>query len=221
MKLALSAALKALSGLLLFGALLFLPAGSFAYRGAWLFMGLLFIPMLILCAVLLIKDRTLLEKRLKMNESEKDQKIVILLSAIQFCACFVVAGLDFRFGWSHFPLWLTVVASVLFLAGYGIYAEVLRENAYLSRTVEIQEDQKVIDAGLYGVVRHPMYFGTVLLFWAMPLVLGSWPALAVMLPYPLLLIKRIRNEEAVLKNGLAGYEEYTQKVRYRLLPFIW
>ena len=221
MKLGFQALLKGGSGILLLGALLFWPAGTLQYYKGWLLMGLLFIPMLIVGVVLLKKDRALLEKRLSSKESEKEQRLVILVSSVEFAACFLLAGFDFRFGWSSFPLWLTIAASVLFLAAYFIYVEVMRENAYLSRTVEVQENQKVVDTGLYGVVRHPMYFGTILLFWAMPLVLGSWPAFAVMLPYPLLLVKRIKNEEAVLETGLPGYTEYEKKVKYRLLPFIW
>ena len=221
MKLGTRAVIKGGGGLLLLGALLFLPAGSLEYYKGWLLLGLLFVPMTAVCVILLRKDRTLLEKRLSSNETERKQKIVIALSSLEFVACFLLAGFDFRFGWSRFPLWLTAVASLLFLGGYLIYAEVMRENAYLSRTVEVQAEQRVVDTGLYGLVRHPMYFGTILLFWAMPLVLGSWPALAVMLPYPLLLVKRIKNEEALLEKGLPGYAEYEQKVKYRLLPFIW
>ena len=170
---------------------------------------------------MLFKSPALLEKRLQAKEKQGEQKSVIRGSGLMFLAGFVVSGLDFRFGWSKFPLWLTVTASVVFLAVYGIYAEVLRENAYLSRTIEVQEGQKVIDTGLYGIVRHPMYFATVLLFWAMPLVLGSWFGFLVFLVYPLLLAKRIRNEEEVLKEGLAGYDEYLKKVRWRMIPYIW
>lgn len=221
MKLLCKALAKGLSGFCALGLLLFLPAGTLHYGKAWLMLGLLFIPMLIALVVLMAKNRALLEKRLRMKETEKEQKTVILFSSLQFTACFLLAGFDFRFGWSHFPLWLTFAASAVFLLAYGLYAEVLRENAYLSRTVEVQAGQKVIDTGLYGLVRHPMYFATVLLFWAMPLTLGSWPAFFVMLPYPLLLVKRIRNEEAVLMQGLPGYREYMQRVRYRLLPLVW
>lgn len=148
----------------------------------------------------------------KCKEKEEEQKSIVTISGLQFLACFVLASLDFRFGWSHFPAWLTAAAVILFLTGYGLYAEVLRENAYLARTIEVQENQKLIDTGLYAIVRHPMYFATVLLFWAMPLVLGSWPASLVMLPYPLLLVKRIINEEQVLSNGLTGYLDYKKKV---------
>lgn len=220
-KLIIQAAVKFLSGLLLMGVLLFLPAGTIRYAGAWRLMGLLFVPMLLVGAVLLIRAPKLLEKRLHDRESEGAQRTVIALSALEFIACFILAGLDFRFGWTRFPAWATAAACALFLAAYALYAEVMRENAYLSRTVEIQENQQVISTGLYGIVRHPMYFAVILLFWAMPLVLGSLPAFLVMLPFPLLLVKRIRNEEKVLEEGLAGYREYEKKVKYRLIPFVW
>ena len=208
-------------GAALVGALIFLPAGTLAYPKGWLFMALLFVPMFCAGLVMLAKSPALLEKRLQAKEKQGEQKAVIRGSGAMFLAGFVVSGLDFRFGWSHFPLWLTVAVCVVFLAAYGIYAEVLRENAYLSRTIEVQEGQKVIDTGLYGIVRHPMYFATVLLFWAMPLVLGSWFSFLVFLIYPMLLVKRIRNEEEVLKEGLAGYADYLKKVRWRLIPYIW
>ena len=215
------AAVKFLSGFAAMCLLLFLPAGTFVYPCGWLLIGLLFAPMLFVGVLLLWKVPELLEKRLGTKETENDQKIVIALSSLEFLLCFVLAGLDFRFSWSHFGVWLTVAASAVFLTGYILYAEVMRENAFLSRTVEVQEGQKVIDTGLYALVRHPMYFATVLLFWTMPLVLGSWLAFFVMLPYPLLLVKRIRNEEKVLREGLTGYAEYCGKVRYRLIPFVW
>lgn len=215
------ASVKFFSGLAAMCLLLFLPAGTIDYPCGWLLIGELFIPMLFVGALLLWKAPELLEKRIETKETESDQKIVIALSSLEFLLCFVLAGLDFRFSWSRFPIWLTIAASVVFLTGYLLYAEVIRENAYLSRTVEVQTGQKVIDTGLYALVRHPMYFATVLLFWAMPLVLGSWPAFLVMLPYPLLLVKRIRNEEKVLREGLTGYTEYCGKVRYRLIPFVW
>ncbi len=221
MKLITNAIIKFISGFILMGALLFIPAGTFAYMNAWLLMGLLFVPMLIVGTVLLVKAPKLLEKRLGTNESEKEQKKVILLSTVEFLCCFVVAGFDARFSWSKFPLWLVIAASLVFLLAYCLYAEVMRENAYLSRTVEVQENQRVIDTGLYGIVRHPMYFATVLLFWTMPLVLGSLPAFLVMLPFLLILVKRIKNEEAVLIKGLPGYDEYCKKVKYRLIPFMW
>lgn len=213
--------LKMLSGMLIVGLVLFLPAGSWNYFNGWLFCGLLFLPMLVLGALLLWKAPALLEKRLNTKEQEKTQMAVVAVSSLLFLAAFVAAGLDFRFGWTHVPIWLVCLAAVLQLAAYGLYAEVMRENAWLSRTVEVQENQKVIDTGLYGIVRHPMYTSTVLLFLAMPLVLGSWVSFAIMLFFPVVIVFRIRNEEQVLEAGLAGYREYKQRVRYRLLPFIW
>ena len=213
--------LKMLSGMLIVGLVLFLPAGSWNYFNGWLFCGLLFLPMLVLGALLLWKAPALLEKRLNTKEQEKPQMAVVAVSSLLFLAAFVAAGLDFRFGWTHVPVWLVCLAAVLQLAAYGLYAEVMRENAWLSRTVEVQENQKVIDTGLYGIVRHPMYTSTILLFLAMPLVLGSWLSFAIMLFFPVVIVFRIRNEEKVLEAGLAGYREYKQRVRYRLLPFIW
>lgn len=212
---------KFAAGLLMIGLILFLPAGTWRYPGGWLFCALLFIPMLLLGVVLFVKAPDLLRKRLASREKENAQKQVIGVSLLMFVGGFVVAGLDFRFGWSRMPLWITAAASVILLVSYGLYAEVMRENAYLSRTVEVQKDQKVIDTGLYGIVRHPMYMATVFLFLSIPLVLGSWFAFAIFLIYPALLVKRIRNEEAVLEAGLPGYTAYKQKVRYRMLPFIW
>ena len=213
--------LKMLSGMLIVGLVLFLPAGSWNYFNGWLFCGLLFLPMLVLGALLLWKAPALLEKRLNTKEQEKTQMAVVAVSSLLFLAAFVAAGLDFRFGWTHVPIWLVCLAAVLQLAAYGLYAEVMRENAWLSRTVEVQENQKVIDTGLYGIIRHPMYTSTVLLFLAMSLVRGSWVSFAIMLLYPVVIVFRIRNEEQVLEAGLAGYREYKQRVRYRLLPFIW
>ena len=213
--------LKMLSGMLIVGLVLFLPAGSWNYFNGWLFCGLLFLPMLVLGALLLWKAPALLEKRLNTKEQEKTQMAVVAVSSLLFLAAFVAAGLDFRFGWTHVPIWLVCLAAILQLAAYGLYAEVMRENAWLSRTVEVQENQKVIDTGLYGIIRHPMYTATILLFLAMPLVLGSWVSFAIMLLYPVVIVFRIRNEEQVLETGLAGYREYKQRVRYRLLPFIW
>lgn len=221
MKLLLSAVTKFLVGLLLIGLLLFLPAGGFDYWNGWLFIAILFGPMLILGAVLWIKAPELLAKRLKNKESESEQKQVVALSGLIFIGGFVVSALDFRFGWSHLPLWVIVVAAVLHLVGYLMYAEVMRENAYLSRTVEVQENQKVVDTGLYGVIRHPMYTATIVLFLAMPLVLGSLWGFVVFLLYPVVIAKRIRNEEMVLEEQLEGYKEYKKKVKYRLIPFIW
>lgn len=212
---------KYLAGLVMVALLLFVPAGSLAYPNGWLFISLLFIPMLVLGFVLLFKAPELLEKRLNAKEEQGEQQKVVGLSALLFLAGFVIAALDFRFGWSQLPGWLVLAASAVLLLSYGMYAEVMRENAYLSRTVEIQENQKVIDTGLYGIIRHPMYTSTILLFLSIPLVLGSGIAFLLFLAYPVLIAKRIRNEEEVLEEGLAGYLEYKQKVKYRLIPFIW
>lgn len=212
---------KYFSGLACVALLLFLPAGTVRYWNAWLFICVLFIPMLIVGIVLLQKEPELLEKRLSTRETEEEQKQVILGSLLLFVSGFVLAGLNFRFGWSRLPPWVSVAAAAVMLVAYGLYAEVMRENAYLSRTVEVQEGQRVVDTGLYGVVRHPMYFSTVILFWCMPLTLGSLWSFLLFLSYPLLLVRRIRNEEAVLAEGLPGYREYMKKVRYRLIPFIW
>lgn len=221
MKLFFSALIKFICGLLLVGILVFLPAGGFAYVGGWLFCGLLFGPMLIFGAVLLRYAPELLRKRLDAKETEQTQRGVVAASGLIFLIGFVVAGLDFRFGWSDVPVWAVWIASVLLLISYGLYMEVMRENAYLSRTVKVQEGQQVIDTGLYGVVRHPMYAATVVLFLSIPVVLGSWWSLLCFLFYIPVIVIRIRNEEAVLSSGLAGYEEYRTNVRYRLIPFVW
>lgn len=221
MKLLVQALVKMVSGMLLMGLVLFLPAGTWRYPGGWLFCGLLFVPMLVLGAVLLWKAPELLEKRLNTKETEKAQIAVVTAAALLFIAAFVAAGLDFRYGWTRVPTWLVIGAAVLQLLAYALYGEVMRENVYLSRTVEVQENQKVIDTGLYGIVRHPMYTATILLFLAMPLVLGSWISFGIMLLYPVIILLRIRNEEKVLEAGLEGYREYKQKVRYRLIPFLW
>ena len=221
MKLLLSALTKFLLGLVLVGVILFLPAGSFSFMGGWLFIALLFIPMIFLGAVLLIKAPDLLAKRLDAKEKEDTQKGVVALSGLLFLAGFIVAGLDFRFGWSHVPTWLVITASVVLLVSYALYAEVMRENAYLSRIIEVQEGQKVVSTGLYGIVRHPMYAVTVWLFLSIPLVLGSFWSLLCFLHYPILIIIRILNEEKVLTEGLDGYADYKKKVKYRLIPFIW
>ena len=220
-KLLISALSKFIAGLILMGLVLFLPAGTWNYLNAWLFLGLLFIPMLILGVVLFMKAPELLEKRLQSKEKESTQKGVVAVSGLMFIGSFVLAGLDFRFGWTNVPVWVVVTAAIVLLASYGMYGEVMRENAYLSRTVEVQENQKVIDTGLYGVIRHPMYTATIFLFLAIPLVLGSWIAFAVMLLYPAAIIARIGNEEKVLEEGLQGYTEYKKKVKYRLVPFVW
>lgn len=215
------ALLKAGSGMVLAGLLLFVPAGTLAYPGAWAFMALLFVPMLVFGTVLLVKSPELLKKRLNTREKERAQVIVILLSSLVFIAAFVLAGLDFRFGWTHVPMAVRVISAVLLLLAYALYMEVMRENAWLSRTVEVQQGQKVVDTGLYGIVRHPMYLATLLLFLAIPLVLGSWVSFAVMLLTVPVLVLRIISEERVLAEGLEGYEAYREKVCYRLLPGIW
>ena len=208
-------------GLIIIILLIFLPAGSLKYANGWLFIGLLFIPMLIMGVVLFVKNPTLLEKRLNAKENEKEQKGVVAISGIMFFAGFVVAGLNYRFDWWMLPRWAVIAASVVFIASYVMYAEVLRENTYLSRTVEVQDEQKVIDTGLYGIIRHPMYTATILMFLAIPLILGSFWAFLIFLIYPLTIILRIDNEEKVLENGLSGYADYKKKVKHRLLPFIW
>ncbi len=210
-----------LAGVVLVAALLFLPAGTWNYPQAWLLMGILFVPMFIAGIIMLNKNPQLLKKRLNAKEEETEQRQVILLSGIMFLAAFISAGLSFRYQWLMLPFSTSIIAAIIFLIAYALYAEVLRENTYLSRTIEVQEDQKVIDTGLYGIVRHPMYMVTVLLFLAMPLVLGSLISFAVMLLYIPIIVKRIRNEELVLAKGLPGYIEYMEKVKYRLIPFIW
>ena len=212
---------KFLLGVILVGVLLFLPAGSFEYWNGWLLMGILFVPMFIAGLVMLRKNPELLQKRLDAREKESEQRSVVALSGLMFLAAFIVAGLDWRLGWTNMPVWMVWVAAGLFLLSYLLYAEVLRENTYLSRTIEVQEDQKVIDTGLYGIVRHPMYMATLVLFLSMPLVLGSLYSFLIMLVYIPIIAKRIRNEEKVLEEGLPGYKEYKQKVRYKVIPFIW
>ena len=221
MKLFWEALTKFACGLLLVGLLIFLPAGTLAYAQGWLLMGLLFGPMLVAGFVMLAKSPAFLKKRLDAKEKQATQKGVVGFSGLMFVAGFVVAGLDFRFGWSDVPTWVIVTASVLFLVSYGLYAEVMRENAYLSRTIKVEEGQKVVDTGLYGIVRHPMYAATILLFLMMPLVLGSWYALIVFGFYPLIIVIRLRDEETLLTRELPGYEAYKQKVKYRIIPFIW
>ena len=212
---------KLLMGLALLALLLFLPAWTLYYPQAWLFLGILFIPMILVGIVLFVKSPELLEKRLDAKEEESEQRSVVALSGLMFLAAFIFAGLSFRFGWLMLPFPVSIAAAVVFLAGYAMYAEVLRENTYLSRTIEVQEDQKVIDTGLYGVVRHPMYLATVILFLSMPLILGSVISFLIMLFYIPIIAKRIRNEEQVLEEGLPGYPEYKEKVKYRLIPFLW
>ena len=221
MKLLLNALIKFLIGLLLVGLLIFLPAGTLAYPGGLLFLCLLFVPMLLMGIVMLARARDLLAKRLDVKEKQAAQKGVQSLAGLVFMAAFVLAGLDFRFGWSDMPLPVVIAASVIFLIGYGLYAEVMRENAYLSRTVKVEEGQTVISTGLYGIVRHPMYLASVLMFLSIPIVMGSWYALIPFAFYPVLMVVRILDEEKLLTAELSGYEEYKRKVKYRMIPFIW
>jgi protein-S-isoprenylcysteine O-methyltransferase Ste14 len=221
MKLFLNAFIKFVCGFLILAFLLFLPAGTFFYKGAWVFLGLLFVPIFILGAVLFVKAPELLKKRLDSKEKESTQKGVVALAAIIFLFGFVLAGLDFRFSWTKVPTAVQIIASVIFLLSYLLYAEVMRENAYLSRTIKVEADQKVIDTGLYSVVRHPMYSASILLFLQIPLILGSWISFICFLFYPLIIALRIKNEEEVLEKELSGYSEYKTKVKYKLIPFIF
>ena len=221
MKLLVNALTKFFCGLILVGVLIFLPAGTLCHGNGWLLIGLLFGPMLIAGFVMMAKAPALLEKRLDVKEKQGTQKGVVAFSGVMFVAGFVLAGLDFRFSWSQMPMPVTVVASVLFLAAYGLYAEVMRENAYLSRTVKVEEGQQVVDTGLYGIVRHPMYMATILLFLMIPLILGSWYALFVFACYPVIITIRLKDEEALLARELPGYTQYQKKVKYRIIPFIW
>ena len=221
MKLFLNALTKFTAGLLLVALLLFLPAGTIRYPGGLLFLCLLFVPMLLLGILMLARARDLLRKRLDVKEKQGTQKGVVAVMGLIFLGGFILAGLDFRFGCSKVPLPVVIAASVLFLVGYALYAEVMRENAYLSRTVKVEEGQTVISTGLYAVVRHPMYTASTVMFLALPLILGSWYALIPFALYPVIMVIRIRGEEKLLTAELAGYEEYTRKVRYRLIPFIW
>lgn len=221
MKLLLNALTKFTAGLLLVALLLFLPAGTIRYPGGLLFLCLLFVPMLLLGIVMLARARDLLRKRLDVKEKQGTQKGVVAVMGLIFLGGFILAGLDFRFGWSKVPLPVVIVASVLFLVGYALYAEVMRENAYLSRTIKVEEGQTVISTGLYAVVRHPMYTASTVMFLALPLILGSWYALIPFALYPVIMVIRIRGEEKLLTAELSGYEEYRRKVRFRLIPFIW
>ena len=221
MKLLMNALAKFTCGSLLVGLLIFLPAGTLRFTYGWLLIGLLFVPMLIAGFVMFFKSPDFLAKRLDVKEKQATQRGVVAFSGLMFIAGFVVAGLDFRFGWSQMPLPVTVIASVLFLASYALYAEVMRENAYLSRTIKVEEGQKVVDTGLYGIVRHPMYMATILLFLMMPLVLGSWYALIVFAFYPAIIVVRLKDEEDLLTRELPGYTAYKKKVKYRIIPFIW
>ena len=220
-KLSAQAIAKFLTGLLLVGILVFLPAGTFAYQQGWLLICILFIPMFLAGLVMMRKSPDLLRKRLNAKEEQDEQKTVILLSGLMFLAAFIFAGLNFRFGWIILPSWVSYIAAIVFLLAYALYAEVLRENVYLSRTVEVQDGQKVIDTGLYGLVRHPMYMTTLVLFLSMPLVLGSVLSFVIMLLYIPIIAKRIKNEERVLENGLDGYAEYKKRVRYKVIPYVW
>lgn len=221
MRLIVNALFKLIFGLVIMALLLFLPAGTWHYWHAWLLLALLFVPMVCMGIGMLIFSPELLSKRLNNKEKEQTQKHVVALSGLMFIAGFMLCGFDYRFVWSQVPVWVVVVASLLFLLGYMLYAEVLRENAYLSRTIEVQDDQQLIDKGLYSIVRHPMYTATLLMFLSMPLVLGSWWALLIFSIYPILIIKRIQNEEQVLAKGLKGYVDYQQRVCWRLIPWVW
>ena len=220
-KLFIQAIIKYIFGVLIVGSLLFIPANSFKYWNGWLFMGLLFISMFVAGIILMIKNPELLRKRLNAKEKESEQKWVILFSGSMFIAGFIVAGLNYRYKWIEIPNAITIISSILFVIAYILYAEVLRENTYLSRTIEIQENQKVIDTGLYGIVRHPMYAVTILLFLTIPLILGSIISFIIFLIYPIIIAKRIKNEEKVLERDLKGYKEYKNKVKYKIIPLIW
>lgn len=220
-KLLIQGIIKFLAGVVLLGVLLFLPAGTLAWPQGWRLMGILFIPMLFAGIVMIRKNPELLRKRLNAKEKQAEQQDVLKLSALMFLAAFILAGLNFRFRWIVLPDWISWTAAAIFLISYGLYAEVMRENAFLSRTIEVQENQQVVDTGLYGIVRHPMYMSTLFLFLAMPLVLGSVISFLIMLLYIPIIAKRIRNEEQVLEKGLGGYTEYKQKVKYKVIPFIW
>ncbi|MEI3315557.1 MAG: isoprenylcysteine carboxylmethyltransferase family protein [Eggerthellaceae bacterium] len=221
MKLFWQALLKFLCGVVIVGVLLFLSAGTFDYWNAWLLMGVLFIPMFFAGIVMMVKNPELLKKRLSAKEEQTEQRRVVAFSGLMFILGFIIAGLSYRFGWLVLPSWVSWVGAGLLLISYLLYAEVLRENAYLSRIIEVQQGQQVVDTGLYGIVRHPMYSATIILFLSMPLVLGSLLSFVIFLAYPAIIVKRLRNEEKVLEAGLAGYSDYEKRVRYRLIPFIW
>lgn len=217
----LQAIAKFLLGVVMVGVLIFLPAGTVCYPNGWLLMGILFVPMFLGGLVILFRNPELLQKRLHAKEAQREQQLVVKLSGLMFLAGFILAGLGFRFHWYMLPKGAVIAGVIVFLAAYLLYAEVLRENTYLSRTIEVQENQTVIDTGLYGIVRHPMYAATILLFLSMPIVLGSVYAFLVFLAYPLIIAKRIRHEEQLLEQELTGYAAYQQKVKYRLIPFLW
>ncbi len=220
-KLFVEAIVKFILGVLIIGLLLFVPAGTINYWNGWLFMGILFIPMFVAGIIMMIKSPDLLRKRLNAKEKENEQKQVVAYSGLMFLAGFIISGLNYRYSWITVPNFVVIISSIIFVLAYVLYAEVLRENAYLSRTIEVQENQKVVDTGLYGIVRHPMYAVTILLFLSMPLVLGSIISFLIFLIYPFIIIKRIKNEEEVLEKELDGYSEYKKKVKYKLIPFIW
>lgn len=220
-KLFFQAIAKFMAGVVLVGLPIFLSAGTFSFFNGWLLMGILFVPMFLAGIVMMLKNPELLQKRLNAKEKQEEQSVVIKLSGLMFLCGFIISGLGFRFSWYILPRNVVLVFAVLFLLAYILYAEVLRENTYLSRTIEVQENQKVIDTGLYGIVRHPMYSATLLLFLSMPLVLGSVYSFLIFLAYPFIIAKRIKGEEELLEKELAGYREYKQKVKYRLIPFIW
>ena len=213
--------MKFFAGLVLFGLLLFVPAGTIRYPNGWLLVTVLFVPMFIAGIVMMFKNPELLKKRLNAKEEEKEQKDVVALSGIMFLAAFITAGLSFRFRWFLLPKWAVILGTVIFLVAYAVYAEVLRENTFLSRTIEVQENQRVIDTGLYGIVRHPMYSATLFLFLSMGIILGSLFSFAILLLYIPIIGKRMKNEEQFLENGLEGYKEYKLKVRYKVIPFVW
>ena len=221
MKLLLQAIIKYLSGLLIVGLLLFVPAGTIKYYNAWLLIELLFIPMFFVGIIMFFKNKDLLRSRLNAKEKESDQKVVIILSAIMFITGFVVAGLNYRFGWMQLPNIVVIISSIVFIVSYILYGEVLRENTYLSRTIKVEKNQKVIDTGLYGIVRHPMYLATIIMFLSIPLILGSLLSFIIFLDYPFIIIRRINNEEMVLEKELKGYKEYKKKVKYKLIPFVY
>lgn len=220
-KLFVEAIVKFILGVLIIGLLLFVPAGTINYWNGWLFMGILFIPMFVAGIIMMIKSPDLLRKRLNAKEKENEQKQVVAYSGLMFLAGFIISGLNYRYSWIIVPNFVVIISSIIFVLAYVLYAEVLRENAYLSRTIEVQENQKVVDTGLYGIVRHPMYAVTILLFLSMPLVLGSIISFVIFLIYPFIIAKRIKNEEEVLEKELDGYSEYKKKVKYKLIPFIW
>ena len=221
MKLLFSAITKLVVGLAAIATLLFAPAGTFAFAGAWRLIALLFIPMLIIGIVFYRWAPLTLQRRMRAKEERSQQKGVVAMSGLLFLACFIIAGLDFRFGWSAIPSWVLITSGSVFLLSYGMYAEVMRENEWLSRSIEVAEGQKVVSTGLYGIVRHPMYTATIGLFLTMPIILGSWWAFLVMLPYITVIMSRIQDEENLLLSELEGYKEYTQKVRWKLIPYIW